>query len=257
VRPDTPTRTLIAIVLTASVCLSSGPALGAEGDGWIPLFGTEGSSLDAWRTPAGDWRAAAEVGLDPANPRKLVAARQGRGIIWNGPTGKTLNLVSREKFGDVDVRLEFLIPKGSNSGIKLQEVYEVQIFESKGAKPLTASHNGGIYPRAELLPKYHHIDKGYPPKVDASKAAGEWQTLEIRWLAPKFDDKGKKVANGKFVKVVLNGLVVQEDLELPSPTGNNWRNPEHPSGSIFLQGDHGPVAFRNLFVRPIPANAKP
>ncbi|MFO0910648.1 MAG: hypothetical protein U0794_20260 [Isosphaeraceae bacterium] len=54
---------------------------------------------------------------------------------------------------------------------KLQEVYEIQIFDSYGVKTLTASHCGGVYPRAELLPRYHHIDEGYPPRANACKPA--------------------------------------------------------------------------------------
>ena len=108
------------------------------------------------------------------------------------------------------------------------------------------------FPRAEMLPKYHHIDEGYPPKTNAAKPPGTWQTLDILFRAPRFDASGKKVANARFVKVTLNGQVVQDDLEVPCPTGNNWRNPEHPTGALLLQGDHGPVAFRNVRVRRLP-----
>ena len=70
--------------------------------------------------------------------------------------------------------------------------------------------------------------------------------------APKFDAKGEKTANARFVKVVLNGQVVHEDVEMKYPTGNNWRLKQVPTGPILLQADHGPVAFRNIRVRPLP-----
>jgi hypothetical protein len=101
------------------------------------------------------------------------------------------------------------------------------------------------------LPTYHHIDEGYPPKVNACKPPGQWQTLDIVWRSPKFDASGKKTANARFVVVKLNDQVVQEDLDVPYPTGNNWRNKEVPTGPILLQGDHGTVAFRNIRVRPL------
>lgn len=241
------------------VLLGASPASAREGDkgeGWINLFGADGSDLSAFRSPTGAWRGVAEVGLDPSNPKKIAVTKEGRGAIYNGPLGKTLNLTTKQKFGDVEVHLEFLVPKGSNSGIKLQEVYEIQIYDSYGVKKLTASHSGGVYHRAELLPRYHHIDDGYPPKTNAALPPGEWQTLDIVWLSPKFDAEGKKTSNAKFEKVLLNGKVVQENLEVPCPTGHNWRNKETPTGAIFLQADHGPVAFRNLKVRELAGSAK-
>ena len=133
--------------------------------------------------------------------------------------------------------------------MKLQGLYEIQISDSVAARKLTGSESGGVYPRAELLPRYHHLDDGYAPKVNAARPAGEWQTLDLIFKAPRFDAAGKKIANARFVKVVLNGQVVQEDLELKAPTGHAWRLPEVPRGPLMLQADHGPVAFRNIRVR--------
>jgi hypothetical protein len=188
--------------------------------------------------------------LKPDNPKRLEAT-PGSGVIYNGPGGRAVNLVTRETYGDVELHLEFMVPKGSNSGVKFEGVYEIQIFDSHGVEKVTASHSGGVYPRAELLPRYRHIDEGYPPRVNASRPPGEWQTLDITFRAPRFDSEGKKVANARFDKVVLNDQVVQEGLEVPCPTGNNWRKQERPEGPILLQGDHGPVAFRNVRVRPL------
>ena len=208
-------------------------------------------TLDAWQGPLNNWEEVASVEIDLKNEKGL-AAKPGSGVIYNGPSGRGLNLVTKEEFGDVEVSLEFNIPKGSNSGIKLEGVYEVQIFDSLGVKKLDGGSHGGIYPRAEMLPRYHHIDDGYAPKENASMAPGEWQTLSLTFLAPKFDAAGKKTANAKFVKVVMNGKVIHENLEVPTPTGHVWRLKEKPAGPILLQGDHGPVAFRNIRVRRLP-----
>jgi hypothetical protein len=125
----------------------------------------------------------------------------------------------------------------------------VQIFDSFGVKEPKGDGCGGIYPRAELLPKYHHIDDGYPPRVNACRPPGEWQTLDVVFRAPRFDKAGKKVANARFDKVVLNGQTVHEELEVPTPTGHAYIRKEVPTGSILLQADHGPVAFRKIRVR--------
>ena len=103
--------------------------------------------------------------------------------------------------------------------------------------------------RAEQKPRYHHIDDGIAPRLNACKAPGEWQTLEAIFRSPRFDRNGKKIANAKIVHATLNGQLIHEDQELLTPTGNNWNKKERSSGPLMLQGDHGPVAFRNVKIR--------
>jgi hypothetical protein len=133
-------------------------------------------------------------------------------------------------------------------------LYEIQILDSWGVKAPTASDCGGIYPRAELEPRYRHIDKGVPPRTNAARRPGEWQMLDVTFYAPRFDAGGKKTANARFVKVLFNDQVIHENVELASPTGHAWREQEIPRGPLLLQADHGPVAFRNVRVRAIQSN---
>jgi hypothetical protein len=227
---------------------ATGPSVRADEGGWIELTGSMG--LEAWKSPHGTWFVAGDANPDPSNPKKLVG-KPGTGVIINGPIGKTRNIVTNEEFGDIELHAEFLIPQGSNAGIKFEGLYEIQILDSSKKKSLSGEDCGGIYPKAELLPKYHHTDHGYAPKVNACKPPGEWQTFDIIFRAPRFDADGKKIANARLEKVVLNGKLVQDNVEVPSPTGHYWRLPESPKGTLFLQADHGPVAFRNLRVRPL------
>jgi hypothetical protein len=206
--------------------------------------------LDAFKTPHGEWTAVANVGLDEKNPRKLSAV-QGKGVYYNGPKGRTNNLYTKEKYGDLEVHLEFLVPKGSNSGIKFHGHYEIQIMDSFGVKKPKGEDCGGVYPRAEAKPSYHHIDDGKPHKTNACKAPGEWQTFDIVFLAPRFGKDGKKIANARLPKVLLNGILIHDNVELLTPTGDRWRGPEMAEGPLMLQADHGPVAFRNLKIRPV------
>jgi hypothetical protein len=214
--------------------------------GWITLS----DGLDAWDDPHPDWSIVGQIGLDPDNPRRLVS-EPGEGILRNGPDGKTADLLTRDRWADLHVRLEFMISERSNSGVKLQGLYEIQIFDSWKVEKPTANDCGGIYPRAELRPRYHLIDEGFPPRTNAAQPPGQWQTLEIVFRAPRFDDQGQKVANARFERVVLNGRLIHEDVEVAYPTGHAWKNPEVPVGPLLLQGDHGPVAFRHLQVRPL------
>ncbi len=236
----------------AAVCwllAASWTAVRVDDSGWIDLT-PAGHELDGWQGGDG-WTVGGDAALD-AKDEKALAATAGKGTLLSAPRGVVMdrNLTSKRHFGDLEVHLEFLVCKGSNAGVKLQGLYEVQIYDSFGKKDPTASDCGGIYPRAELTPRYHTIDEGVPPKVNAARPAGQWQTLDIVFRAPRFDAQGKKTENARFVKVTLNGQVVHEDVELKWPTGHAWRKEkEVPQGPLFLQGDHGPVAFRHVRVK--------
>jgi hypothetical protein len=229
--------------------LCSFTATAQEKAKWIDLMNSP--KLEAWKDPSGDWAYVGDVVLDEKEPRKL-AAKPGSGVFYNGSKGRTRNLITKDEFQDVEVHVEFLIPKRSNSGVKLMGLYEIQIYDSHEAKELTGNDCGGIYPRAEDLPRYHHLDKGVAPKVNAAKPAGEWQTFDIVFKAPRFDANGKKTANARFVKVVHNGQLIHENVEVEYPTGSAWRQKkEVAKGPLLLQADHGPVAFRNVRIRPL------
>lgn len=224
-------------------------------EGWIELLPPT-DPLSAWRGKVTGWVQADSVSLNEKNPRRLTS-KEGKGIAVNGLEGRASNLVTKEKYTDLEAHVEFLVAKGSNSGVKMMGLYEIQIHDSHDAKELKGDHCGGVYPRGENKPRYHTIDNGIPPRVNAAKPPGEWQTLDITFQAPRFDDTGKKVSNARFLKVVLNGKVVQENAELLYPTGAAWRlAKEIPEGPFFLQGDHGPVAFRNVRIRPLKLSPK-
>jgi hypothetical protein len=229
-----------------ALLLCSANAYALTDDGWINLIGEKG--FDHWRKPAGDWIHAGDAEPDPKNPARLLA-KEGSDVILNGATGKARNLLTRQSFGDLEAHFEFKVPKGSNSGVKLEGLYEIQIHDSFGIATPKATHCGGVYPRAELLPRYRYLDEGIPPRCNAARKAGEWQTLDLVFRAPRFDSGGKKTKNARFDKVVLNGQVIHEDVELKTPTGHAWSLKEIPRGPILLQGDHGPVAFRNIRVK--------
>ena len=233
-----------------TLILMSSSLISAESE-WKTLLG-EGK-LAAWRGKYDRWIVAGGAKLDPKNPRRLKAI-PGKGVFINGVRGEAGNIVTKEKFRDVEVKFDFLIPKRSNSGIKLNGMYEIQILDSHGVpkEKLTGSHCGGVYPRASNKPRYHTTDKGVPPKVNAAKPAGEWQSMHIVFRSPRFDEAGKKTQHAKFVKVVLNGKVIHENVEAKWATGAVWnRRKEVPRGPILLQADHGPIAFRNVKVRVI------
>ncbi len=153
------------VACTALHCsLFSAPATAA--DDWIVLS----HDLTAFQPPTGQWYIAGGARMNPNFLRRLVGD-PGQGTLINGKIGVTNNLVTREQWGDVEIKLEFMIPRGSNSGVKLHGVYEVQIFDSwKVAKP-TGADCGGIYPRGAetLLPPRR---RGYRPAAQCGQGAG-------------------------------------------------------------------------------------
>ena len=250
-----PRHVTIAFALAAGLAFVvpvAGPAAApAEGPALPSLVLFNGRNLDGWRGPAGTWAVVKSVALDAADPKKLATAA-GDGVVWNGNAAGpgTPNLVTRGEWGDVEVHVEFLIPKDSNSGVYLMGRYEIQVLDSHGkTSPYPGDECGGIYPR---WIGERNVE-GHTPRVDASRAPGEWQTFDIAFRAPRFDTAGKKTAPARFVKVVHDGQVVHENVDLTGPTRAAMFEDERPTGPLMLQGDHGPVAYRNLRLRPLAA----
>lgn len=207
----------------------------------IDLF-TPGD-LSQCRAPLGDWTMAGEVSVDPADEKRLVWS-SGNTVAVNGVKGKTEDLHTAAEFGDVEVHVEFMVPKGSNSGVYLMGRYEIQVMDSWGVEHLKYSDCGGIYQRHDEV-----NDKGFEghaPRVNASKQPGEWQTFDITFRAPRFDADGKKTADAVFEKVLLNGVLIHEKVSVSGPTRSGTYKDEKPLGPLMFQGDHGPVAYRNV-----------
>lgn len=231
--------------------LALAPAFPGTSLNGAEAFAWDGMSLDAWRQPLGDWLVAGAVSLDPGDPKKFLIT-PGKGVLVNGTNGRTAELVTKAEFGDVEIHVEFCITKKSNSGVYLMGQYELQIYDSYGVEKdaYPGIECGGIYPRWI----HEQNVEGHSPRVNASKPPGEWQVFDIVFRAPRFDASGKKIANARVVRITHNGQVIHENVELNGPTrGSLWED-DKPVGPLRFQGDHGPVAFRNVRIKPIHLN---
>ena len=206
-----------------------------------------GKTLSGWRPPAGEWAVAKAVSLDATDSTKL-AITPGEGIIFNGPHFKTVNLVTAAEFGDAEIHVEFCISKHSNSGVYVLGRYEVQIYDSFGVEKdkYPGIECGGIYARRI---NEQNVE-GRSPLVNACRPPGKWQTFDITFRAPRFDANGAKIAKARFVKVIHNGKLVQSGVEVTGPTCSALFADEQAAGPLMLQGDHGPVAYRNIRITP-------
>jgi sugar phosphate isomerase/epimerase len=213
----------------------------------VVLMGTD---FSAWRNSA-DWTVVGDAFSHPKN-ENLLSVREGTGVIANGRKAKSPPLVSKREFGDARVHVEFMIPKGSNSGVYIQGQYEIQILDSwtEPNVPYPGGECGGIYQRWDESREVKGYD-GHSVIVNACRPPGQWQDFDIVFRAARFDASGKKIANACFVKVFQNGTLIHDNVEVSGPTRGSMSAEDKKTGPILLQGDHGPVAFRNIWVTPI------
>ena len=231
----------------------------------LHLFGQKMTSFPLedmlrFKPQDGNWSIVGSVFMDPkvdvhTEGNKGITFTEGTGILLNmTEEGKKSNLFTRMEHGDIEIEFEFMMPKGSNSGFYLQGRYEIQLMDSWGVKQPKFSDLGGVYRNWEN--EVGKIYMGKSPLVNAAKAPGLWQKMYISFSAPVFDEAGKKIKNAKLNLVTINGAIVHENVELPLPTGGAVAFDEVAKGPIFLQGDHGAVAFKNIKYRLIsPAKA--
>lgn len=216
----------------------------------LPMLEIPLQNMSAFKPVAANWQIVGDATAD-LNKDEILKPLPGAGVLLNVPDAKNRdNIVSILEHGDIDLDLDFMMARHSNSGIYLQGRYEVQLFDSWGNLHPSFSDCGGIYERwNDDLPEGKKGYQGYAPRVNVARAPGLWQHLHISFLAPRFDAGGKKIANAKILQIQLNGVTIHENIELTGPTRGPAFAAEGPKGPLLIQGDHGPVAFRNFRYR--------
>ncbi|MGA2659868.1 MAG: DUF1080 domain-containing protein [Verrucomicrobiota bacterium] len=190
----------------------------------IVLFG--GTDLSQWQREGGG-KAAWEV-------------RDGEATV-NG----TGSIVTKQSFGDCQLHIEWATPAEvsgegqgrGNSGVILQGRYELQILDSCQNKTYFNGQAGAVYSQ-------------YAPLVNVSRRPGEWQSYDVIFHAPRFDENGK-LLKAATITVLHNGVLVQDQAEIQGPTGRQpARYEPHPLKQPLVLQDHGnPVRFRNIWIR--------
>jgi hypothetical protein len=134
------------------------------------------------------------------------------------------NLRTEQEFEDFNLKIEVNIPAGSNSGVYLRGMYEIQVMDSY-KRELDPHNMGAVFSRIK-------------PTVAAEKPAGEWQTLDITLCE-------------RHITVILNGIKIIDNQPVYGPTGGAMKSDVFAPGPIYLQGDHGKVSYRNILLTPI------
>ena len=180
----------------------------------IVLFG--GTDLSQWQSERGG-----KAGWDVKDG---VATVNGTGSI-----------LTKQPFGDCQLHIEWATPvevKGEGQGR-----YELQILDSYENKTYFNGQAGALYSQ-------------YAPLVNASRKPGEWQSYDVIFHAPRFDENGKVLQVGTLI-VLQNGIVVQDHVEIKGPTAHQPTKYEpHPLKQSLVLQDHGnPIRFRNIWIR--------
>ncbi|MFP5081727.1 DUF1080 domain-containing protein [Pedobacter sp. JCM 36344] len=209
----------------------------------IPL-----NDLLAFTTPAKNWEIVGKVYADLNIVNEFTVVK-GEGILVNRvdkmKSGSDLNFALQH--GDIDMEMDYMMSRGASSGIFLQGRYEVKLSDSWGIINPKSSDNGGVYERwDDSKPEGQKAYEGHAPRQNVSRAPGLWQHIKVSFQAPRFDDKGVKTANAKILYLWLNGILVQENIELSGPTKGALDNKEVADGPLRFQGNQGAVAFKNI-----------
>lgn len=225
--------TMVALLVGVAAALGGEP---------VSLF--NGKDLTNWQTKTDSTKGTNKwtVGQPrlAAQPGQLdVTSPEGAMVNLATQHGDSWDIYSKQKFGSCHLELDVMLPQGSNSGIYLMGEYELQMFDSHGKTSLGTGDMGAIYGAS-------------PPPINACKAPGEWQHVIIDWQAPVFNAQGTKTANAKFLKVVLNGNTLHQNLEMNGPTPGGVCGKEAAEGPLMFQGNHGAVAYRNIHITPVP-----
>ena len=191
-----------------------------------------------------------------AGSRQAAAAEAVRpkALQWVAPDGWVEagegSLVTKQAFGDCQLHVEWMAPteppphltSRGNSGVILMGQYEIQIWDSH------PSHAEQIYPDGQAASIYGQT----PPRVNACRAPGEWQSFDIVFTAPVFE--GEKLARPAFVTMFHNGVLVHLNQQIMGPMAHAQIIPYSPHPAklpLVLQGHGSPVRFRNVWIRPL------
>lgn len=207
------------------------------------------SNMEAFQSPTPNWKIVGAAQAAYSDTTLNTAA--GSGILFNDfsrsiQNKAVHNLVTKMEHGDINLEFDFMMAKGSNSGIYFQSRYEVQLFDSWGVKIPKYSDVGGLY---QTIKKTKGLN-GKAPLKNAAFAPGLWQHMEISFQSPRFDAAGKKTIPAKFVYVRLNGITLHENISVDGPTVSATFEDEKPNGPLMIQGDHGMLAIKNLKYAP-------
>jgi len=201
--------------------------------------------------------------FDGENTSQWVSEKRGGGDVpWKiendymEVTRKSGGIRTKKRFGNCQLHVEWFTPEGidpaitdqkrSNSGVFLMDKYEVQVLDSYTANNYKDNRT---YADGQAAAIYG----SHPPMVNACRKPGQWQSYDISFMRPLFDENGKVVRKAR-ITLLHNGVVVHNNLEIEGTTSHKKKAAytPHKSGYIHLQDHNNPIRFRNIWIRELP-----
>ncbi|MDO6518390.1 3-keto-disaccharide hydrolase [Zobellia uliginosa] len=213
----------------------------------LPFESISLNDLGDFKKTSGNWSIGGDVYVDRLKDKQITVS-EGSGVLVNIPDSESkAHIFTNFEHGDIELEVDVMMPKGSNSGLYFQGRYEVQLFDSWKTEEATFSDMGGIYQRWDATKeKGSEGYEGSAPRMNAAKAPGLWQHVKVVFHAPQFDASGQKVKDAEFEEVWLNGVLIHENVKVSGPTRAAIANDEVAKAALMIQGDHGAVAFKNF-----------
>lgn len=203
------------------------------------------SDLSAFRAPSPSWKIVGGAATQ-SEGSAAFATSPGVGVLVHLPSNARSAVETAWDHGDIDVSFEVMTAQGSSAEVLLMGRYAVQLSESWKSGAPTVSTIGAIAPRWDAARAAGNgAFEGIPPRQNAGRAPGLWQSVEIIFRAPRFAD-GRKTTNARFMRVSVNGVVVQENVQVTAPTQGAALHDEGAAGPLALVDEHGGLAIRNI-----------
>ncbi|MCY2961893.1 MAG: DUF1080 domain-containing protein [Planctomycetota bacterium] len=213
------------------------PARENEDQGWLRMC--YGDAFRMWNGPG--WKLA-DVDLDVKEPTRL-AVREGVGALVNSDAAP---FQSKIEFGDAKIHVEFLLPKDGRAAVRIQDRYDVLLAATPNERATTLASCGALLPGPGFA--------GRAPDNPCFRAPGEWHELDLTFRAPRFDATGRKVANARVVRAMVDDVLLHEEIEFSGPSAGAPAV-ERAVGPLSIRALGGIAAFGGIRVKPLEVEA--
>lgn len=208
------------------------PARESTDQGWLRLCYSD--AFQMWE--ASGWKLV-DVDLDAADSTKL-ALREGVGALVNVDAAP---FRTRLEFGDMRLRVDFLLPKDGRAALRLCDRYDIFLTATPDERATTTASCGAIAGGSGLA--------GRAPDNPCFRGPGQWHGLDLTFRAPRFDASGRKVANARIVRALVDDVLLHEEVELPGPSDGAAAD-ERAVGALSFRALSGSIALNGIRVKP-------
>ncbi len=212
------------------------PARESGAEGWLRVC--YGDAFEMWKQSR--WKLS-DIELDASDATKF-ALKDGMGALTNQGLAPAEDYTSSFVFGDAKVHVECALPKGGATAVSVHGRYDILLADPGEEKTQSLRSLGAV------LPGEHFA--GSPPLLPAFKGPGQWHDLDFFFRAPRFDASGRKIANARFERVMVDDVLLQNQIELTEPV-QGASGPESAEGPLVIRGGLGICAVGGIMVRPL------